>query len=122
MQLVRLVRSGRRPTADVRRRQLAALAIGVLLLLVGALTLPPSDIGTASHTRGAINQLHRLPIAVDSASAAGKDVHHTASDPASLAALVLLAGVLAVLVGVRRRGRRPIARPVPAQRGRGPPA
>jgi hypothetical protein len=106
----------------VRRTQLTALATGLLLLLVGALALPPSDTGTASHTRGTISQLHRFAIEVDSASATGKDVHEAAADQAILAALVLLAAALAVLIGARQRSQRPAGRLVPAQRGRGPPS
>ena len=122
MQLVRLVRSGRRPMTAVRRTQLTALTAGLLLLLIGALTLPPSDTGTPSHSRGTISQLHRLAIEVDSASATGKDVQQAAADQAILAALVLLAAALAVLIGARQRSRQPAGRLIPAPRGRGPPA
>jgi hypothetical protein len=122
MQLVRLVRNGRRPLPVVRRTRLAALAAGLLMLLVGALTLPPADAGTPSHSRGTISQLHRLAIEVDSASATGKDVQQAAADQAILAALVSLAAALAVLIGARQRGRQPAGRLIPAQRGRGPPS
>jgi peptidoglycan/LPS O-acetylase OafA/YrhL len=122
MQLVRLVRNGRRPLTAVRRTRLAMLAGGMLLLLIGALAMPSSDAGTPSHSRGTISQLHRLAIEVDSASATGKDVLQAAADQAILAALVSLAAVLAVLIGARQRGRRPAGRLIPAQRGRGPPS
>lgn len=122
MQLVRLVRSGRRPMTAVRRTQLAALTAGLLLLMIGALTLPLSDTGTTSHSRGTISQLHRLVIEADSASTSGKDVQQSAADQAILAALVLLAAVSAVLIGARQRNRRAIGRLIPAARGRGPPS
>jgi hypothetical protein len=121
MQLVRLVRNGRRPTAAVRRTRLALLAAGLLLLLIGALALPSADAGTPSHSRG-ISQLHRLAIEVDSASATGKDVKQAAAEQAILAALVSLAAALAVLIGARQRGRQPAGRLIPAERGRGPPS
>jgi hypothetical protein len=122
MQLVRLGRSGRRPMTAVRRTQLAALTAGLLLLLVSALTLPPSDTGTSSHSRGTISQLHRLAIEADSASTNGKDVQQAAADQAILAALVLLAAVSAVLIGAHQRNRRLAGRLIPAARGRSPPA
>jgi hypothetical protein len=122
MQLVRLVRSGRRPLTVVRRAQLTAFAAGLLLLLVAALTLPPPDTGAASHSRGTISQLHRLAVVVDSASATGKDVHQAAADQAILAMLVLLAAALAVLIGAQRRDRQPAGLLIPARRGRGPPS
>jgi hypothetical protein len=123
MQLVRLVRSGRRPLTAVRRAQLTAFAAGLLLLLIAALTLPPADTGTASHSRATISQLHRLAVAtVDSASATSKDVHQAAADQAILATLVLLAAALAALIGARRRGQQPASLLIPARSGRGPPA
>ena len=122
MQLVRLVRGGRRPMTAVRSTTLAALTAGLLLLLVGALTLPPSDTGTSSHHHGTVSQLHRLAVEVDSASAAGKDIQQAAADQAILAALVSLAAALAVLIGARQRGWQPAGRLVPARRGRGPPS
>ena len=122
MQLVRLVRGGRRSITAVRRTQLTALAAGLLLLLVCALTLPPADTGTTSHSRGTISQLHRLAIEVDSGSTTGKDVQQAAADQAILAALVLLAAASAILLGARQRCRRPAGRLLAAQYGRGPPA
>jgi hypothetical protein len=115
MQLVRLVRNG-------RRTRLAVLAAGLLLLLIGALALPSSGAGTPSHSRGTIGQFHRLAIEVDSASASGQDVQQAAADHAILAALVSLAAALAVLIGARQRSQQPAGRLIPAQRGRGPPS
>lgn len=122
MQLVRLVRNGRRPLTVVRRTRLTLLAAGLLLLLIGALALPSSEAGTPSHSRGTISQLHRLAIEVDSASATGKDFQQAAADQAILAALVSLAAALAVLIGARQHRRQPVGRLIPAQRGRGPPS
>lgn len=122
MQLVRLVRSGRRPLTAARQARLTALTAGLLLLLIGALALPPSDLGTTSHNRGAISQLHRLAVMVDNASTSGKDVQQTAADQAILAALVLLAAASAILIGARQHSRRPAGQLIPVHRGRGPPS
>jgi hypothetical protein len=121
MQLVRLVPTGRRPVPAARRTRLTAITAGLLLLLASAVVLPPSA-ATTSHARGAISQLHRLAVEVDSASASGKDAHQTATDQAILAALVLLAAALAVLIGTRRRGQQPADSVILARRCRGPPA